>query len=312
MKGTMNRCIRILLIAGLTVASLSATAQQTTTPTKDAQAKSSPEASTAKGSTPTEATFNSFLKQMFGWNTDLTWKVADIKPSEAAGVSEATVVFNTPRGPQVTRIYVTADQKYAFTGDLVPFGADPFAESRADLKNANGPARGPADAGVTIVEFGDLECPACKAAQPNIAKLMSEEPKAKLIFQNFPLEQVHKWAMTAAKYTDCLGRQNQAAMWKFIDTVYEHQGDVTEQNVDQMLKGYVKDSGGDPDAVSVCAAKPDTEKRVRDSMALGDKLGITSTPTFFVNGRKIVGFGSNIPFDSFKSIVDYDLNNTGK
>ena len=52
-----------------------------------------------------------------------------------------------------------------------------------------------------------------------------------------------------------------------------------------MLKGYVKDSGGDPDAVAACVAKPETEKRVRDSMALAEKLDVTSTPTFFINGR---------------------------
>ena len=126
---------------------------------------------------------------MFGWNQDLSWKIADIKPSEAAGISQATVVFSTPKGQQVTRIYVTPDQKFAFTGDLVPFGADPFAGTRTELKGVDGPVHGPKDAPVTIVEFGDLECPACKAAQPNITKLMEEEPKAKLIFANYPLTQ---------------------------------------------------------------------------------------------------------------------------
>jgi len=55
---------------------------------------------------------------------------------------------------------------------------------------------------------------------------------------------------------------------------------VNEQNVDQMLKGYVKDAGGDPDAIAACVAKPETAKRVADAQALGEKLGIASTPTF--------------------------------
>ncbi len=126
---------------------------------------------------------------------------------------------------------------------------------------------------MTIVEFGDLECPACKPAQPNINKLMEEEPKARLVFQNYPLENIHKWAFTGAKYLDCLGRQNNEAVWKFIATVYEHQSEVNEQNVDQMLKGYVKEAGGDPDAVAACVAKPETEKRIRESIALGKSLG---------------------------------------
>jgi len=182
-------------VSGLLIAWLIAlTALPVLAQTK-ASASSPASSPAAKASLPSEATVEGFLKQMFGWNQELTWKIAEIKPSEAAGFAEVTAVFNTPQGQQIFRIYVTPDQKFALTGDMVPFGADPFATARADLKAASGPAHGPTDASVTIVEFGDLECPACKAAQPNVTKLLQEEPKAKLIFQNFPLQTVHKWAM---------------------------------------------------------------------------------------------------------------------
>ena len=307
----MNHRILALLLVVLTGLSVCSSAQSAGAAKTSAPASTSTAA--GNGSLPSEATFDSFLKKMFGWNADLTWKVTDIKESEATGISEATVIFSTPKGQQVTRIYVTPDQKHAFTGELVPFGADPFADTRNLLKGANGPVHGPQDAAVTIVEFGDLECPACKAAQPNITKLMEEEPKAKLIFQNYPLEQIHKWALPAAKYLDCMARQNNDAVWKFIATVYDHQGEINEQNVDQMLKGYVKDSGGDPDAIAKCVAQPETEKRVRDSIALGQKLDVTSTPTFFINGRRLVGFSSNgTPYDAVKEMVDYEVTNAAK
>jgi protein-disulfide isomerase len=303
----MNYITRIGLIAGLSIASLYSSAQNTGAAKTTPPAKAESASSTASAALPSEGTVDSYLKHMFGWNSDLSWKVVDIKPSEAAGVAVATVVFNTPKGSQVIRLYVTPDQKYAFMAELVPFGADPFAETRQVLKAANGPSHGPQDAAITIVEFGDLECPACKAAQPNITKLMEEEPKARLIFENYPLEQIHKWALTGAKYLDCLG-QNNPAVWKFIATVYDHQSEINEQNVDQMLKGYVKDSGGDPNAVAACVAKPETEKRVRESMALAENLDVTSTPTFFINGRRIVGFSANsTPYDAVKAMVDYDL-----
>src|SRR5271165_6825857 len=119
--------------------------------------------------------------------------------------------------------------------------------------------------------------------------------------------------MTGAKYLDCLGRQNNDAVWKFISLTYDHQAEVNEQNVEQMLKGYVKDSGGDPDAVAACVAKPETEKRVRESIALAEKLDVTSTPTFFINGRRLVGFSSNsAPYDAVKQMVDYEIANPGK
>jgi len=263
-------------------------------------------------SLPSRATVEAFLKQMFGWNQELTWKVADIKPAEAAGFSEVTSIFSTPQGQQVFRIYVSPDQKFALTGDMVPFGADPFAAARADLKAANGPAHGPADASVTIVEFGDLECPACKAAQPNVNKLMQEEPKARLIFQNYPLETIHKWAFLGAKYVDCVAQQNSDTAWKFISTVYEHQSEITPDNAATMLNGYAKESGANPDTLSACVASPDTEKRVRSSMALGEKLAVTSTPTFFVNGRKVIGFGNNTPYEVVKAIVEFNLGTAAK
>src|SRR5664279_1445905 len=181
-----------------------------------------PAAAASTTALPSEVTVDGFLKQMFGWNQDLTWKVAEIKPAEAPGIAEVTAVFNTPQGQQIFRLFVTPDQKFALTGDIVPFGADPFAAARTDLKAANGPVHGASDAAVTIVEFGDLECPACKAAQPNINKLLQDEPKVKLVFQNFPLESIHKWSMLGAKYLDCVGRENNDAVWKFIGTVYEH------------------------------------------------------------------------------------------
>ena len=265
--------------------------------------------STAK--LPTEATVNEFLRHMFGYDQNLAWKVGSIKESEAPGIAEVTVIFNTPDGPVAKRIYVTPDEHFAFSGDLVPFGADPFAPARAELKNTTGPERGPKDAAVTIVEFSDLECPHCKTAQENLNKLMSEEPKAKLIFQNFPIEQIHKWAMLGAKYVDCLGRENNDVVWKFIAATYDHQGEVNEQDAEEKFKEFVKESGGDPAAVSACAAKPETEKRVRESVAFGEKLGVNSTPTFFINGRKVTGF-VNMPYDAVKAMVDYDITNAGK
>jgi protein-disulfide isomerase len=293
----MKFLLRLFLMAGLVFCSFHLPAQTHST---------APAVSAGNSKLPSEATVNEFLKHMFGWNQNLSWHVASIKPSEAPSIAEVTVVFNTPEGQAVQRIYVTPDEHYAFSGDLVPFGADPFAEARNILKNTTGPEHGPKDATVTIVEFGDLECPACKKAQENLNKLMSEEPKAKLIFQNFPLVQIHPWALRGAKYLDCLARDSNDAVWKFIATTYEHQTDVTEQNAEEKLKEFVKAAGGDPAMVSACAAKPETEKRVRESIALGEKLNVNSTPTFFINGRKVSGF-VNTPYDAAKAMVDYEI-----
>lgn len=304
MKHSWKSTVSKLLIGVAIIASGSALLAQTPA--------SQPKQSASPSALVSEATVDSFLKQMFGWNQDLTWKIAEIKPAEAAGFTEVTAVFNTPQGQQVFRVYVTPDQKFAMTGDMVPFGANPFGAARATLKEANGPSHGPADAAVTIVEFGDLECPACKAAQPQLTKLLAEEPKLKLIFQNFPLESLHKWALLGAKYVDCVGQQGNDMVFKFIATVYEHQGEIAADTADAMLKGYAKEAGANTDTVAACVAKPETEKRVRESLALGTKLGVNSTPTFFINGRKVVGFGNNTPYEVVKAIVDFSQTSAAK
>ena len=135
----------------------------------------------------------------------LSWKISSIKPAPVPGLAQVDVVLASPQGQQISRFYVTADGEHAMVGDIIPFGAKPFEPVRKMLeKGITGPSRGPKDAPVTIVEFGDLQCPACKAAQPAIEALVAAEPNARFVFQNFPLE-MHNWAAKGAAYADCVG-----------------------------------------------------------------------------------------------------------
>src|ERR1700731_162707 len=155
---------------------------------------------------PTEDTVNSFLFQMFGYDPTITWKVTEIHPSEVPGLAEVLVVVTNPQGSTPNRLLVTADGKHAVSGDILPFGAKPFDDARAKLeKGVNGPAKGPAKAPVTIVEFSDMQCPHCQKAAPIIDKALAQEPEVHFVFQNFPLPS-HNWAEKAARYVDCVGR----------------------------------------------------------------------------------------------------------
>lgn len=254
---------------------------------------------------PDPATVKAFYERMFGFQPNIAFKVAEIKWSPAPGIAEVTSLVNTPEGQQTTKLYVTADGKHAISGDMIPFGADPYAENRDLLKQAFGPVRGSATPDVTLVEFADLECPACKAAQPVIDKLLSETPNARLIFQSFPLEQLHPWALEAASYLDCLSRTDNQEALTFIEAVYTHQSEITKENATEKLKGYVQLAKGDPAKVAACAATPETKARIEKGTELGRKLQITGTPTLFVNGRPINNLGG-VPPDVLKSIVDFE------
>jgi len=275
------------------------------TPAKTAPPKvaEKPAASGAEGF-PTEGTVDAFMKQQFGYQADLSWKISSIRPSPIPGLAEVTVVLATPQGQQLTRFYVSPDGEHALVGDVIPFGARPFDPAKKLLeKGITGPERGPKDAPVTIVEFGDLQCPACKAAQPTIEALVAAEPNARFVFQNFPLE-MHNWAAKGAAYADCVGRASNEAFWKFVSKTYEMQADITAENADEKLTALADGAGLKGADIAACAAKPETKAHVDASLSLGKSVDVTGTPTLYINGRKIGSFDARL-MDVYKSLVDF-------
>jgi protein-disulfide isomerase len=271
------------------------------------QKPASPHAATAKPASasanlPSEETVNGFMQQMFGYQPELSWKIANIRPASAEGLAEVNLVITGPQGPQPARLYVTPDGKHAFTGELMPFGAHPFTATAKELeKNVNGPSRGPAGAPVTIVEFSDLQCPHCKEAQPTLEKLLNEDKSARLIFQNFPLP-THDWAAKAAAYADCIGKESSDNFFKFVDGVFAAQTDITVSNADEKLTAIATQSGAKGSDTAACAAKPETTTRVEHSVNLGKTLEVGATPTMFINGRKISG---SVDYETLKKLVDF-------
>lgn len=256
---------------------------------------------------PSEATVDSFLQQTFGYEPEISWKIQSIKP--AGGVAEVTVVLASPQGQQLSKFFVTPDGDHAITGDMIPFGAKPFAKDNAMLeKGLNGPARGPKDAPVTIVEFGDLQCPACKAAQPTVQQLVEAEPTARFVFQSFPLE-MHNWAMKGAEYADCVAHASNDAYWKFIATVYDKQPEITAENVDEKLTQIADQSGVKGADIATCAAKPETKAHVDASVALGKEVDVTGTPTLFINGRRVSNVDPHM-IDIYKKLVEFAAKET--
>jgi protein-disulfide isomerase len=251
---------------------------------------------------PSEETINAFMQQMVGYNPEVTWRVGEIRPTAVPGLTEVLVVITDPKGSNSNKFYVTADGKHAVTGDIIPFGEKPFEQDRVKLeKGVNGPAKGPAKAPVTIVEFSDMQCPHCKQVAPTVEQLLTQETNAHFVFQNFPLPS-HNWAEKAADYVDCVGRASNDAVWKFIAKTFEQQESITEANADEKLKAIATESGANADQIAACAAKPDTKARIQASLALGKSVGVTGTPAIFINGRMLSG---GVPVEVLKQIVDF-------
>jgi protein-disulfide isomerase len=253
---------------------------------------------------PSESTVDSFMQQTFGYEPEVSWKISSIKPAPVPGLAQVDVILASSQGQQLSRFYVTADGEHAVVGEIIPFGARPFDAVKNTLdKGMNGPSRGPKDSPATIVEFGDLQCPACKAAQPKIEELVAAEPKARFVFQNFPLE-MHNWAAKGAAYADCVGQASNDAFWKFVSKTYATQGDITAENADEKLTALANDSGVKGADIAACATRPETKARIDASIALGKSAGVTGTPTLFINGRTISDVG-HIPAATLKQLVEF-------
>lgn len=293
-----SNSIFLLLVAG----SL-ATAQTNTKTSKPAESNADKSAASAVN-LPSEATVNSFLRQTFGYESDLTWNISSIKPAGIGGLAEVTVVLANQQGQQLSRFYVTPDGEHALVGEIIPFGAKPFDPANKILrKGITGPERGPKDAPVLVVEFGDLQCPACKAAQPTIEQLVNSMPTIHFVFQNFPLE-MHNWAAKGAAYADCVGSASNEAFWKFVSKTYETQSDITAATADEKLTSIANDSGVKGAEIAACAAKPETETRVKASIELGKSVDVSGTPTLFINGRKVGSFDPRM-MDVYKSLIEF-------
>jgi protein-disulfide isomerase len=275
---------------------------------------------------PTNDQIDAFMRQMTARNPGITWTIAENKPDDLGNLTGVTVVMENPQGQRGgQKFWVTPDGQHAVLGDPGPFGADPFAPARAELAKAvSGPWTGFATPTITMVEFGDLECPSCKAAAPTIERLVKEVSGSKLIFQQFPLTSIHHWAFTAAKFATCVAQSNNNAFWKFSDLVFAAQEDISSHvesadpnkkpdlsYAEQKLTELATQAGMNGKQITECAETKPVAERVERSMDLGKKMDVTGTPTLFVNGRKIMNI-TGIPFDSLKKMVEFTGTPAGK
>lgn len=173
------------------------------------------------------------------------------------------------------------------------------------LNLENQPSFGPADAPVTIVEFGDFECPSCRAEAPVLRQLMPDlyPGKFRVVFKDFPLETIHPWARAASDAARCIFRQNPQAFWKFYDWDYDNQDDITVENLKSKVLAWAAGNGVNAADLGRCIDSKATDAEVAQNISEGRALGVRGTPTVFVNGRK-AGSGNMI---ALQRIIDAEL-----
>lgn len=306
-----------LALAAFSLAAWSASAQQNVPPAPaepPAPAASAapvfppPDPANFTATSPTKETINGFLTTSWGYDDTRVWRVEGIMKTQVDGISRVLVYVGDKTGkqkPSAIQFYALQDGKHIIAGDeILPFGDHPYTDARDQLqKRADGPYRGSASKDLEIVEFADFECPHCKEAQPNIEKLITDFPKAHIVYQNYPLPQ-HKAAAGAAAYGVCVAKLGgSTAFFTFASAVFDGQDGLTSPDGATLtLNSAVTKAGLDPAKVDACSKEPATIAQVDASVKLAKDLNINQTPTLEVNGRQVP---ANAPYETLKQIIEY-------
>ncbi len=163
---------------------------------------------------------------------------------------------------------------------------------------AIGPSRGPANAPVTIVEFSDYQCPFCRRSESSIKEVLEKYgDQVRLVYRDFPLAN-HANATDAARAARCAGEQGK--YWDMHGQIFADQSKLSRAD----LKAMAKKTGVSQSQFDACLDSAKYEAEVKKDMLAGQDLGVDGTPTFFINGRRLVGAQ---PFERFKELIDQEL-----
>ena len=292
----MKTALSVSLIFLFHIFAPEARAQQT-------QSATTPPAPAAQ--TPTQKNIEAYLRHLYAFGPDVLLLVGAPKETAIDGLLETTINLTIGENKETVKFYVSKDGKSLFRGEMSDMTKDTLAESRSQIQMKDAPSLGDPKAAVTLVEYSDFECPVCRnlhdVLRDNI--LPKYSGKVRVVFKDFPIEQLHPWARTAAIAGRCVYQQNPTAFWKMYDFIYDNQEIISAANAWTKMLDYAGQSGLQAETFKACMASPEAGEAVNASRANGQLLDVNSTPTVFVNGRRIVGADAHI----LEQYINYEL-----
>ncbi len=167
------------------------------------------------------------------------------------------------------------------------------------------PSIGSDDAKVVMVEFSDFQCPFCerffKETLPQIKENYVDTGKVKFVYRDFPLSSIHPEAQKAAESAECA--RDQGKFWEYHDVLFENRMDWTGVGAAK-FKEYASDLGLDTSQFSECLDSDKYGDEVLADMNAGQSIGVSGTPTFFINGKRFVGAA---PYENFVTAIEEEL-----
>jgi protein-disulfide isomerase len=273
-----------------------------------AQTAPRPEAPKAQSDEPRidKAKLEAYIRHLFVWPAAIDITISDPKPGPMPGFYEVNIRGSQGKASQEETFYVSKDGQKIIRGSIFDLSQNPFKPDLDKLKTEFQPSFGTAGAPVVIVEFSDFECPFCKEEAKMLREnLVATYPKeVHFFYLDYPLESLHPWAKDAAIAGRCIFHQNASAFWDYHDWIFAHQDEIKPENLKDKVVEFAKGKGVDGPQLSTCVDSRATEFEVDKTKTEGRSVDVNSTPTLFVNGRKMVGA---VQWQDLKRVIDFEI-----
>ncbi len=237
-------------------------------------------------------------------NPEVTVKVVSVGSSEKIpGWKQGTLEWSTGGEPQKMPFLVSLDGRYFIPGEVIDLAQDPLQAIMDKIELEGRPARGPAGADVIVVEYGDFQCPFSLRAYQTIEKglLQKYGSRIRFYYKHLPLKKLHPWAELAAIAAECAADESPEAFWKLYNFFFQRQKEITQENIEATTRNWARQAGLNQEHFSACLRERRTSERVQADIAEAAAVGVSSTPTFIINGHKIVGAQ---PLEAFTDIIE--------
>lgn len=244
-----------------------------------------------------------YLRSNFALGPEITITIGTPVELGSSGLMELPIEVKTPEGTEKVKMYLSKDGRYLIRGEVNDLSKDPLAENVSKISLANAPVLGDPKAPITLVEFSDFECPVCRNLHDALRGMLPNYPQVKVVFKDFPIEQLHPWARTAALAGRCAYQQNPAAFWKLYDLIYDNQELITASDAYERMLEYAGKAGLNVPTFKSCLSSAQAAAEVDASVENGKLLDVHSTPTIFVNGRRVVGADAR----TIQQFIDFEL-----
>jgi protein-disulfide isomerase len=248
-----------------------------------------------------------YFRHLLVWPESVTVTIGTPEPISLPGFYKLKVEGTLSGKTQRETFYVSADSKTVIRGDVFNVNDSPFQADLDLLKTNDQPFLGIPGAPVTVVEFADFQCPYCRQEASVLrTDLMKAFPNdVQLFYLDYPLDPIHPFARGAAVMGRCIYAQNNDSFWGFHDWVFAQQSGLSAENFrDKAFEFARTDKKLDIAKLTSCATSPQPREEVDRTVAIGDALKISATPTLFINGRRLVG---TIALDDLKMVVAQEI-----